>query len=313
MSAPTSTFLSYSARGNREDLGDKIYDITPTDTPFLNGAKSGKATAILHEWQTDALEAASGSNAVLEGDEATTDAATATTRLSNTCQISDKVPRVSGSQEAVDKAGRKSEMGYQIAKKAKELKRDIETILLQNQAEVTGDSSTARKLGSVLSWLDTNTSAGATGTDGSLGNTSRGDGTQRAFTESLLKTVKQAIWDAGGEPGVIMVGSFNKSKMSEFTGNATRQIDAKGKKLTTNIDVYEDDWGMCDVIANRFMRSRDCLILQMDMWEVAWLRKFAMKDLARTGDSERKQLLCEYTLASLNEKASGIVADLTTS
>ena len=143
MAQPTNTFDTYDSVGEREDLSDVIYSISPTDTPFISSAAKTRATAVLHEWQTDALAAASTSNAVIEGDEATLDAVTATTRLSNSSQIMDKTVVITGTQEAVDKAGRASELAYQIAKKAKELKRDMEATITGNQAEVTGSASTA--------------------------------------------------------------------------------------------------------------------------------------------------------------------------
>lgn len=314
MAQPADTFSSYDAVGNREDLSDVIYDISPTDTPFLSGVGRNSATGVLHEWQTDAL-ATAGANAVIEGDDATTDASTATVRLSNSCQISDKVPRITGTQEAVHKAGRRSEMNYQVAKMAAELKRDMEFTLLANNAEVTGNDTTARELGSVLAWIDTNSDFGTGGGDGSLGNTARTDGTQRAFAEGQLKTVLQSVWSEGGDPDCIMVGAFNKTQLSTFTGNATRYVEAEHGKLHAAIDVYISDWSPegLQVIPNRFMRARDCLVVQKDMWAVSYLRPFAIYDLAKTGDTERKQLLAEYTLESRNEKASGIVADLTTS
>lgn len=284
-----------------------------TDTPFISGIPKTNATAVLHEWQIDSLASAATGNAVLEGDEATTDSTTATTRLSNTCQISDKVPRVTGSQEAVVKAGRGSEMEYQIAKRAKELKRDIETIVLNNQAEATGGTGTARTTGAVPSWITTNTSNGTSGSDGSLGNSTRTDGTQRVFTETLLQAVVKSCWDSGGDPDCVMVGSFNKQKMSTFTGNATRFKGAEDRTLVATIDIYDSDFGSLEIIPNRFSRARDALVLQKDMWAIAYLRPFRLVDLSKTGDSERKQLIAEYCLESRNEAASGAVWDLTTS
>src|SRR3990167_3462058 len=199
MATPTSTFLTYAAIGRREDLSDIIYMISPVDTPFMASVPRTKADQTLHEWQTDSL-AAAAANAVLEGDDATTDAATATTRLSNTCQISDKVPRVTGTMEAVSKAGRKSELAYQVAIRAKELKRDMENDIFANVAENTGSATVARTYGAMPAWITTNTSNGTSGTDGSAGNTARTDGTQRPLTETLLKAVLQDIWTAGGDP-----------------------------------------------------------------------------------------------------------------
>lgn len=310
--APTNSFLAFDGIGNREDLSDVIYNIAPDETPGLSAFEAVDASAVLHEWQTDTL-AAAAQNAVPEGEDATTDAVTATTRLTNRLQISDKVARVSGTQQAVAKAGRRDELEYQIAKKGKELKRDMENDIFSNNAAVTGSDGTAREFGGVPAWITTNTSNGTSGTDGSIGTTARTDGTQRAFTESLLKTVLAAAWDAGGDPDCVMVGSFNKQTMSTFTGNATREISASGKNLIATIDLYTSDFGTITVKPNRFSRSRDALVLQTDMWAIAYLRSFRSASLAKTGDTEREQIVVEYTLESRNEAASGAVWDLTTS
>jgi hypothetical protein len=312
MGVPSDTFESYSAVGNREDLADRIYNIAPTDTPGMSSFSRVNADAVKHEWQTDTL-ASAAQNKVAEGDDATTDAVVATVRLSNYCQISDKVPRVSGTQEAVRKAGRKSEMAYQVALRAKELKRDMENDVFSNNIVVTGSSGTAREHGGVPTWYTSNTSSGSGGSNGATGTTARTDGTQRAFTEDLLRTVLQSVWDAGGDPDCVMLGSFSKRTMSTFTGNATRNIDATQKQLITSIEVYESDWGVLNIIPNRFSRARDVHILQKDMWALAFLRPFRLQDLSKTGDSARKQLLVEYTIESRNQAASGIVADVNTS
>lgn len=219
MAQPTNTFDTYDSVGNREDLQDVIYSISPTDTPFMSAAAREQVKATTHEWQTDALDAASTSNAVIEGDDVTLDAATATVRLANKTQIMDKAVVITGTQEAVDKAGRASELAYQIAKKSKELKRDIEATLLTNQAKVTGSSSAARKFASLGSWVYSNDVFGTSGASPTGdGTDARTDGTQRALTEDLLKSVIKSVWNAGGSPSVLMTGPFNKQKVSGFTG-----------------------------------------------------------------------------------------------
>jgi hypothetical protein len=318
MALPTNTFSSYAAIGNREDLSDVIYRIDPADTPFMTACEREKATAVSHEWQTQSLAAVDTNNAVLEGDDATTDAATPTVRLGNICQISDKVARVTGTQRATESAGRDDELEYQEMLKGLELKRDMESILVgTNQAKVTGSTSTARKTASVLSWIKTNTSKGASGTDPSAadGAGTRTDGTQRAFTEANLKTVLQSIWNAGGKPEVIMTGGFNKQVFSTFTGRGTPTEDTKAKKIVAAVDVYESDFGRMQIVPNRFQRARDVLILQSDMWALAYLqgRRMLSTPLAKTGDSDQRQILSEYALVARNEKASGGVFDLTTS
>lgn len=319
MAQPANTFDSYDAVGNREDLSDVIYNISPTQTPFLTMAKRLKAKATYHEWQTDSLAAVDDTNAVIEGDDATLDASNPTTRVGNYTQISDKTVVIAGTQEAVDKAGRKSELSYQIAKKGKELKRDMEAILTRNQASVAGNSSTARKLGSVEAWIETNVDRGGTGASGGFSGgtvSAATDGTQRAFTEDLLKSVLASVWAAGGDPGIIMVGPHNKQTASGFTGIATQYRENKGTKQATILaaaDVYVSDFGEHRIVPNRFSRDRTALVLDMEYWGVAYLRPFQQFQLAKTGDNEKRQMLAEYTLASLNEAASGVVADLTTS
>lgn len=313
MAQPTNTFDTYDAVGIREDLQDVIYSISPTDTPFMSSAGREAVRNTLHEWQTDSLAAASTSNKVIEGDEATLDAVSATTRLSNTTQIMDKTVVITGTQEAVDKAGRASELAYQIAKKSKELKRDMEATLLANQAEAAGSASVARSFGSINSWIATNDNFGTGGASGAAGNTARTDGTQRALTEANLKTVIKDVWNAGGNPSVIMVGPFNKQKISGFTGGNTRFDASEDKTLYTSIDVYSSDFGDLEVVPNRFSRDRDAHVLDMDYWSLGFLRDFTMHELSKTGDSEKRQMLVEFTLISRNEAASGGVYDLTTS
>lgn len=314
MSTPTNTFTTYDAKGNREDLSDVIYRVEATDTPFISNASKTKATAVNHEWQTQALAAASTSNAVLEGDDAVTDAATPTVRLGNICQISDKVARVTGTQQAVDKAGRDNEMDYQVLLKGLELKRDMEATLLANQAKVTGATATPRTLASVLSWIKTNTDKSGSDPATTDGLGTRTDGTQRAYTEAQLKTVLQSTWAGGGNPGIIMLGGFNKQVMSSFTGRGTPTEDTKAKKIIAAVDVYESDFGTLKIVPNRNNpRTRDVLVLDMELWAVAYLRNMKRVPLAKTGDSERTQIICEYTLESRNEKGSGGVFDVTTS
>jgi hypothetical protein len=314
MALETNAFSSFGAIGNREDLSNVIHNIAPTETPFMNAARKTKASAVLHEWQTDTLGAASGSNFVLEGDAITNDARTATVRVSNTCAISDKTARITGTQEVVSKAGRKSEMAYAMAQRAKELKRDVETILLQNNAEVTGGTTTARECAGIEAWIATNTSEAADATNATgNGNDARTSGTARAFTEAQLKSVIQQCWTSGGNPSTIMVGAFNKQQLSGFSGGSTAFVDANDKKLVASVDIYESDFGALKVVPNRFQNATTALVLDMDYWAMASLRPFQTKPIARTGDSEARQILVEYTLEACNEAASGAVYDLTTS
>ncbi len=316
MATPADTVSTYDAIGNREDLSDMIYDISPTQTPFLSGISRESATATNHEWQTDSLATASASNAVIEGEDATTTAAIASVRLGNYTQISDKVPRVTRTQREVQSAGRGDELDYQIMKSAKELKRDMESAILANKAKAVGSESVARELAGIESWLATNTDLGATGTAPTGdGTDARGAGTPRAFAQSQLDGVLANCWDQGGEPDTIMVGSSVKQALSGLVnggaaGAAQRTVDGNAATVNTAIDIYVSDFGSLAVIPNRFQVQTSMLVLQMDMFCLATLADFQETPLAKTGDSDRVQLLSEYTLVSKNEKSSGIIADL---
>jgi len=335
MAIVSGTYVTYGtagAQGQREDLSDVIYSISPTETPFMMMVGRGKATATTHEWQIDALAAADTNNAQIEGDEAAFTVPNNTTRVNNYTQISRKTVIISGTTEAVDKAGRKSELAYQLAKMAKELKRDMESILIAGRTTAAaapngkniGSAGTAAQLGPYETWMTTG--SGQPSNLGSGGaNTAetddysptdaaqRTDGTQRAFKEADLKEVIRECWTQGGDPTVIMVGPFNKQAVSAFSGNTTRFDRSEDMRLVTAIDVYVSDYGEHRVVPNRFSRDRSALVITPRMWSVDYLRGFRQFPLAKTGDAEKRELLAEYTLRASNPWSSGIVADLTTS
>jgi hypothetical protein len=269
---------------------------------------------VYHEWQTDSLAAATTANAAIEGADATSATLAPTVRLGNYTQIIQKTVQVSGTLDTVNKAGRKSEKAYQLAKASAELKRDLETILLANQGRSAGTSTVARKLGSLLSWIKTNSDKASDGADpATIGVSTRTDGTQRTFTEALLKTVVAEVFTSGGSPKILMVGASGKQKVSSFAGIAAQRYMAPGNTPTTIIgaaDVYMSDFGTMSVVPNRFMRTRDALVLDPEYAALAYLRPFQTNDLAKTGDSENTQLLAEVTLEVKNEAAHGIIADL---
>lgn len=323
MAAPTGTFQTYQKIGIREDLSDMIYNISPTETPFMSNCKVGKKAANTKvEWQTDALAAADGDNAVVEGDDATTNTASPTTRLTTYTQIMDKTVRVSDTNEQVTAAGQKKALAYEVAKRSKELKRDMETRLCGNYASVAGNATTARQTAGVEAWLETNTARGTGGSDGGWSGgivaaaTDATASNQRAFTETQLKSVIKQCWDAGGEPTLIMVGSFNKQTASGFSGIATQYRDNDSDGPATIIaaaDLYVSDFGKHNIVPNRFSRARSALVIDTEYFEMRYLQPFSVGDLARTGHSKRKLLKTEFALCSKNEAASGVVADLTTS
>lgn len=322
MTLPTNTWTSFSAIGNREDLADIIYNISPTETPFVNMAKKESAKAVFHEWQTDSLRAAAA-NRALEGDDATGVTLAATTRVGNYCQISQQTVVVSGTQRAVDSAGRADEYSYQTMKSGKELKRDMEYALTRNQASSAGGAGTARSLASLESWLATNKTSVGTGTAQTTPGYSSGtvaaptDSTVAGtFTKAALDAVIQACWTQGGDPTVIMVGPHNRTVISGFSGISTLQTDANANQNVTlmgAIDFYKSNFGTLKVVPNRFQRDQTAFVLDMEYLCISALRSMKVTPLAKTGDNDKAQLLHEFTLKVNNEAASGKITDCTTS
>jgi hypothetical protein len=321
MTIPVNAQTTYPTIGNREDLSDEVWKISPTETPFFSSVEKISTSAVNHEWQTVALDAVDTANAQLEGDTFALNALTATTRLGNIHQISRKAGGVSRTQRAVNPAGRSDELGWQKMLKGQALKIDIDAILCgTNQAKAAGNTTTARTTASVLSWIKTNTSkatAGTAGVDPSAadGTGTRTDGTQIAFTENRLKTVLSAIWIQGGKPNMIMTGAFNKQMFSTFTGRSTPMEEAKSKKIVAAVDAYESDFGKLKVVPSRNQRARDVLVLETAKWAVGHLPGSAMvsEDLAKVSDTDQFAMVSEYVLEARNEKASGGVFDNTVS
>lgn len=322
MTVPTNTVTAHSAIGNREDLQNIIYEISPTDTPFLTEASKGNASAVYHEWQTEELDAAAA-NRQIEGDDATANTFSPTTRVGNYCQISRKVISVSGTQRAVDSAGRADEYAHQVAKRGREIKRDMEFALTRNQASSAGGAGTARSLASLESWLATNkTTAGVSASGATTPGFSSGTvaaptdaSTAGSFVKADLDEVIQLCWNEGGDPKTIMVGPHNRTQISGFSGISTLETRADaGNDVTLMgaVDFYKSNFGTLKVVPNRFQRDQTVFVLDMEYLGVSYLRNMETDPLAKTGDSDKSQLLAEYTLVVKNEKASGKITDCTT-
>jgi len=320
MAIVTNAFSTFTAIGIREDLTDVIYDISPTETPFMSNIARVKATQKVHEWQVDSL-AAAAANAQLEGNTIAGAAVTPTSRLKNQTQISYKAYSVTGTTEASDAAGRSSEIAYLTAKYGKELKRDMEkTLTGETGSNAATTAATARTLAGLEAWLSTNkTHLGTAGTTpgfvtatGLVTAVTDSTGTVAA-TETQLKSIIQACWTAGGDPNVIMVGPTTKQDYSAFSGIATLFKNAPAGQATIvgAADLYVSDFGQHSIVPNRFSRDATALILDMSMWAVAYLRPMHTFDLAKTGDAETKVILAEYTLESRNEASSGKIAEIT--
>jgi len=320
MTIVSNTFTTYSAKGIREDLSNVITNIAPEETPFQSNIGRETISNTLFEWQTDTL-ADAAANAQLEGDDVGTfDSVVATVRLTNYAQISRKTIVLSNTEEVVNKAGRRSELAYQIAKRGSELKRDQEFIFLNGGIAVAGNTTTARVTASLGAFVKTNTDKQTNGTDPSyttLPNSARTDGNVRTFTETILKNVIQKVWTAGGTPKILMCGPVNKQRVSGFSGIASSRFNidggAKPATLIGAVDIYVSDFGNVSVIANRFQRERDAWVIDPDYAKMTVLRPYQQVELAKTGDAEKRMLLIEYGLKVLAENAHGLAADLITS
>lgn len=319
MAVPANTTTKYDVVGDREDLANIIYDISPEDTPLLTAAGRGKADNTFHEWLNDALATGVSTNAHLDGDDSAAEAITQPTRTGNYTQISKKVAQSSGTSEAIRKAGRKGELSRAMSRKGKELKLDIETSMFANLGANAGDAATARVSAGLGAIIKTNVDKEATGTNpvyvGNLPTDPRNDGVARAFTATILQNVQTLAWGNGASPKTLYVGAFNKAAASAFAGIATKTIEqtkAAPAVIIGSADLYVGEFGNITIMPSRNQRTRDAWLIDHEYISVDYLRPFMQEKLAKTGDSTKRHLLAEWTLKVSNEKAHGLAADLTT-
>lgn len=321
MAIVANTFTSFNANGIRESLADIIANISPEEVPLQSNIGSENVSNTYFEWQTDSL-AATSTTAVIDGDDvASFDATSATTRVGNYTHILRRTTIVADNMSAQDLAGRNDELAYQLAKRGKELRRDIEAVLTDNNAQVAGNSSTARETGGLGAWIATNDNFSTGGaTDGASptgdGTDARTDGTQRDLTEAMVKDAMQKAFTAGGQPSILMVGPHNKTVVSGFAGIAAQRYQAPSDGPTTIIgaaDVYLSDFGTLSVTPNRFMRERDAFLLDPEYASVCYLRPIQQVELAKTGDAEKRMVIAEFGLKVSNEAAHAGVFDLNVS
>jgi hypothetical protein len=311
MAKVTNAFDTYTATSDREQLSNIIYNISPQTTPFMSSIGKNSIRNVVFDWQTESLPTPVGTGN-LEGFELSRAASTATVRNSNVAMISKRDATVTGSQQASDPAGKKSEMAHQLAIMSKALKRDMETALCQKGGKTTGNATTARLTGGFESWVKTNVdnAAGSTPTGGGTAPT---DGTQRALTEALLKTALQSCFQNGGEPSMAICGPVNKGKISGFTGRSQARQFVDATTVEASVSIYSSDFGELKIVPSNFSRERSLLLVDPDFAKVSYLRDFEAVDIATIGDAVTKMIVVEYGLEVSNEAAHGAVVDLTTS
>jgi len=316
MAVPSNTIQNVARVGVREDLSNKISELFPDDTPFQNAIGTSKVSNTYTEWQTDSLAAANEDNASIQGDDLGNTARPNTVRVGTHTQIFTKVVGASTTVEWTNKAGRRSELARETMKAGREMMTDREKRFLGNYASVAAAAGVAGKTAGALAWLETNTSSGVGGADGGFSAgivAAATNGTQRAYTEPLLKAQLQSIWDEGGNPKMVITNGTQKQTAAAFTGLADARRESGNKKLTivAGADIYVSDFGEVQFVPDRFASARDALIVDPEYWDVGVGESMTTFDLARTGLADRKAMRCEVALRCLNEAASGAVRDLT--
>mgnify|MGYP003132779096 CR=1 FL=1 len=314
MAKVTNAFDTYTATSDREQLSNIIYNISPQTTPFMSSIGKNSIKNVVFDWQTETLPTPSGTGQ-LEGFELSRAASTATTRVSNVAMISSRDATVTGSQQASDPAGKKSEMAHQLAIMSKALKRDMETALCQKGAKTTGNATTARVTGGFESWITSNVSrgTGGSGSGGGAAPTDSSAGNQRALTEALLKTVLQSCFTNGGEPSMAICGPVNKQVISGFTGRSQARQFVDANTVEASVSIYASDFGELKIVPSNLSRERSLLLVDPEFAKVSFLRDFQTVDISTIGDAETKMIVVEYGLEMSNEAAHGIVADLNVS
>ena len=316
MAVPANTIQNVGRVGTREDLDDKIAELFPDEAPFQKAIGRSKASATYTEWQTDGLAAANHDNKTIQGDDLANEARANTTRVGTHTQIFKKVVSASTTVEATSKAGRRSELAREVMKSGREMRTDKEKRFLGNYASVAATAGVAGETAGALAWLTSNVSRGATGANGGFSAgivAAATNGTQRTYTETLLKTVLQSAWNAGGNPKMVITNGTQKQVESAFAGLASSRRESGNKRLTivAGADIYISDFGEVQFVPDRFASARDAFVVDPEYWDIATLDPMKTMDLAVTGLATRKALYEECALRCLNQGASGVISDLT--
>lgn len=316
MAVPANTIQNVARVGVREDLDDKIAELFPDETPFMKAIGRSKASNTYTEWQTDGLAAANEANAAIQGDDLANSSRANTTRVGTHTQIFTKVVGASTTVEWTNKAGRRSELAREIMKSGREIRTDQEKRFVGNYASVAAAAGTAGLTAGAQAWITTNKSRGVGGADGGFSAgivAAATNGTQRAYTETLLKTVLQSIWVAGGNPKMVFTNGTQKQAESAFAGLAQqrRETGDRAATIVAAADIYLSDFGPVQFVPDRFADARSALIIDPEYWDIAVGDPLQTEELAKTGLATRKALRTEVALRALNQASSGVVADLT--
>ena len=292
-----ATFSTYDQVGKSEDMSDIIVNITPSDTPFFSLIKSEKVHARTYSYMEDSL-AAAAVNAAIEGADASIGTLSATTERTGTAQILQKSLQVSATADAIKTHGRAKETAYQLGKALKEIKRDLERAMVGvDQAAVAGNASTARKMASATQLISTAVDAGSNSTD--------------ALTEAKLLTLGQTCYTNGSDPSVFMVKPADAQIVAGFAAASGRNREIQqSKSLVNAVDLYVSPYGEYRVVLNRHQLTTHAFLVDPAMFKSTVLRPFSRKLLSVTGDSDKHQIVGEYSLKHSNFAYSGMITGL---
>lgn len=336
----TANIDSYDLKGVakgglvREEVMDKIWDISKIPLPFTDMIGTEKSKNSYKEWTQDTLATPDITNAVIDGADAGTAVSTTGARVGNHHQIAEKVVKVSYRADAVDTIGRKKELSYRLMRAQQELRRDVEAILMLNQASLAGDSSTAPKTGGLAAWLETNVNFGSGGSAGGF-NTTTGvvdaatrSTARRALSEATLRSVIQSVYTQGGEASVLMTNPGQVANISQYLLSSTAHVatvtsdQGKSREKAAAlgaVNVFVTDFGTIKMVPNRLLQDHndgsaaactDVFILDPEYLAVSYLQGYRTDELAKTGAAENRQMLVDFALIVHTEKAQGLISDI---
>jgi len=316
----------------REDVMDKIWDISKIPLPFTDMIGTSSAKNSYKEWTTDELAAPDLNNAVVDGSDASGNNTALGKRVGNHHQISDKVVRVSFRADASDTIGRTKELAYQLMRRQQELKRDVEAIVLSNQASVADNGdAVAGKVGTLPSWL---TSTHINGTAGGYNFTTgltvarTPDAAAVALTEDDIRDAVESIYSDGGDPTKLMTVPSIIRKISEYLFTSSARVATimsdQGKSRESaaalgSVNVFVTDFGTLTMIPNRLQQvytattpAADVFILDPEHLSMCYLQGYRTDMLAKTGLAENRQMSVDWSLIVHTEKAHGIIGNIST-
>lgn len=314
----------------REEVMDRIWQIDNWSLPLTEMCSKGTHSNQKIEFTIDTFTDSVDDNATVDGADVDQDDSKVGTRVGNFTQTSVKEVQISTRANAANSIGRQGTLSYQIAKRQVELRRDVETQMLSNQASLAGDALTVPGISAGLNaWLETNTVHGSGGSAGGF-NTSTGIidaatlGTERAISETMIKDIMQAIYENGGEGMTLMARPTVIRLISEFYfGDTAKAATMTNDNMSgtakataySSTNVIVTDFGVLTLVPNRQLLptatdTSTAFILDPKHLKQSFMTGYRVEPLAKTGLSEKRLMSVDYSFCVLNEASCGMIADI---